>query len=111
MQSREFDRDYADAGEDEALAMVAMLRRIGGTLDTMWRQALMADGGQTAMRLGEASHGVHRALIALSSLSEIHQDPVLSLHETGPAQGRRGLEPHRPDRRRESALSTASPRQ
>ena len=44
--------------------LVGDLRAIAAAIDVAWRAALRGEGG-CAVRLGEASHGVHRALIAL----------------------------------------------
>ena len=42
------------------------LRRVATRLDLLWRESLESSAAaQMAMRLGESSHGVHRALIAL----------------------------------------------
>lgn len=51
---------------DPIPSVVAVLRQAAVALDAMWRESLLASGGETAVRLGEASHGVHRALIALT---------------------------------------------
>ena len=45
-------------------SLVGDLRAIAAAIDVAWRAALRGEGG-CAFRLGEASHGVHRALIAL----------------------------------------------
>jgi hypothetical protein len=49
----------------ELSGVLEILDRVSATLDVMWRTAV-GDGSETAVRLGEASHGVHRAIIALS---------------------------------------------
>ena len=45
--------------------VVALLRRAAGALDQMWHEAAFA-APHAVMGLGEASHSVHRALIALN---------------------------------------------
>ena len=50
----------------ELSGVLGLLQRVSRTLDLMWRSAV-SDGSGTALRLGEASHGVHRAIIALSA--------------------------------------------
>lgn len=54
----------ASANEDLA-DLIGSLRKVSGALDRLWRQALGSASGDLAMRLGDASQGVHRALIAL----------------------------------------------
>ncbi len=51
--------------EEEMIEVVVLLRRVGATLDRLWTHALSGGTGRDALRFGEASHGVHRALIAL----------------------------------------------
>lgn len=53
---------------DEARdGVLSLLQQAVRTIDEMWRSA-QADGQLTAaVALGEASHGVHRALIALQA--------------------------------------------
>jgi hypothetical protein len=46
--------------------LVEVLRRASVTIDFLWRTALAEGASDLALKLGEASHGVHRALIALS---------------------------------------------
>ncbi len=46
--------------------VLSLLQQAARTIDQMWRSA-QTDGRHTAaVSLGEASHGVHRALIALA---------------------------------------------
>jgi len=45
--------------------VVSLLRKAVAALDQMWHEALLSGSPHAAMGLGEASHGVHRALIAL----------------------------------------------
>ncbi len=54
-------------GAEPAVDVVGMLRQVSAALDSVWRAALASRAGDSAIRLGEASHGVHRALIALTS--------------------------------------------
>jgi hypothetical protein len=49
-------------------SVVALLDQAARTIDLMWRSAQMGSDTDEAWALGEASHGVHRALIALDSL-------------------------------------------
>ncbi len=55
-----FEADYAE------MDVLGMLRRVSNTIDLLWRSALTQGTGEVALKLGEASHGVHRALIALT---------------------------------------------
>ena len=57
----------AEADEPvELTELCAQLRRLARSLDALWRESLStAAGRRLSMRLGAASHGVHRALIAL----------------------------------------------
>jgi len=50
----------------ELSGVLDILERVSRTLDLMWRTAV-SDGSEAAVRLGEASHGLHRAIIALSA--------------------------------------------
>ena len=56
---------------DEVTNLVGVLREASVVLDALWRDALTGSDGESAIRLGEASHGVHRALIALSNFEAI----------------------------------------
>jgi hypothetical protein len=52
--------------EPEDLAeLIRVLRRVSAALDRLWNQSLADLSGDLAIRLGDASQGVHRALIAL----------------------------------------------
>jgi hypothetical protein len=54
------------AGEGADLVdVLAELRRVAAKLDRLGSQLRGPRMGRLAMRIGEASHGVHRALIAL----------------------------------------------
>ena len=57
-------------GEQATENIVDVLRRASVTLDAMWRAASHRGPTPSAIRLGEASHGVHRALIALRSFAD-----------------------------------------
>ncbi len=62
------DREQAVATRDENMfEIIGLLRQASAALDTIWREAMTTTAGESVIRLGEASHGVHRALIALSS--------------------------------------------
>lgn len=55
--------------------MVGYLRALAVVIDDGWRAALRGEGG-CAFRLGEASHGVHRALIAMEGyVSDVESGP------------------------------------
>lgn len=56
------DSETFDAG------LLVLLRRAGSVIDSMWHEALADGDADSAVQLGEASQGVHRALIALSAL-------------------------------------------
>jgi hypothetical protein len=47
------------------MEVCAQLRRVARSVDALMRETLTANAGSLSMRLGEASHAVHRALIAL----------------------------------------------
>lgn len=77
-----------DSSPGEDLAdLIGSLRKVSGALDRLWRQALGSASGDLAMRLGDASQGVHRALIALREDSG--RMPLLSpsLRRSRPAGG------------------------
>ena len=62
----------ARAFEEEAAAdsgLLNVLKYATAVIDSMWRSALSDGTGQTALHLGEASQGLHRAMIALTSLN------------------------------------------
>lgn len=59
---------YADIDIDGTYTETDVLRtlqRASWVVDRMWSAALEADTEQAAFRLGEASLGLHRALLAL----------------------------------------------
>lgn len=47
-------------------SLLVMLREASRAVDALWRDALAGGQADTAVRFGEASHGLHRALIALN---------------------------------------------
>ena len=53
------------SGDQQGVAVIDMLRQVSEALDLMWREALVGARGDTALRIGDATHCVHRALIAL----------------------------------------------
>ena len=53
-----------DVEVSDFVGVLDVLQRVSRTLDLMWRSAV-ANGSVAAASLGEASHGVHRAIIAL----------------------------------------------
>lgn len=57
---------YGADQEDGGSNLVEVLRRASATIDSLWRAALRDGTGEAALKLGEASHGLHRALIALT---------------------------------------------
>lgn len=67
MGDREVQRTIGLTGEPDAhvLDVVRLLRAAGAALDAIWREALLTNSGESILRISEASHGVHRALIAL----------------------------------------------
>lgn len=56
------DAELYDSG------LLLSLRRAGSVIDSMWHRALADGDADSAVQLGEASQGVHRALIALTAL-------------------------------------------
>jgi len=63
--------------EPEDLAeLIVVLRRASAALDRLWNQSLAGASGDLAIRLGDASQGVHRALIALKGDS--HGRPLMT---------------------------------
>lgn len=57
---------FGGESDPAGVNLVDVLRRASTTIDTLWRAALRDGTGEAALKLGEASHGLHRALIALS---------------------------------------------
>lgn len=57
--------DPSHLGQAAHEGILSLLQQAARTVDQMWHSA-QADGRNTAaVALGEASHGIHRALIAL----------------------------------------------
>jgi hypothetical protein len=54
-----------DSFEDRQDAVAAELGRVVIALDELWRDAVDAGTTDAAISLGDASHSVHRAVIAL----------------------------------------------
>jgi hypothetical protein len=55
--------------DEEYVVLLVRLRDASKVVDQLWR-ASVADGSlEMAMNLGEASHDIHRALIALENCS------------------------------------------
>jgi hypothetical protein len=54
-------------GNDEREGVLSLLQQAARTIDDMWRTAQVEGQNPTAVALGEASYGVHRALIALQA--------------------------------------------
>ena len=79
--------DLTSAPDDQVPDVVRLLRAAGAALDAIWREALLTNSGESVLRISEASHGVHRALIALDfDLTEAgDQSPA---HRTTSAGGR-----------------------
>ena len=63
---------------DPSIMVVDLVRRAAAALDSMWQESLLAGDSEAGMRLGEASHCVHRALIALDSRSPAQHSRPLS---------------------------------
>ena len=57
--------DLTRESENRVFEVVRLLRAAGAALDAIWREALLTNSGESILRISEASHGVHRALIAL----------------------------------------------
>lgn len=57
------DDRATDEGRDRVMRLLQQAAR---TIDLMWRSAQTDGQHSAAVALGEASHGVHRALIALT---------------------------------------------
>jgi hypothetical protein len=76
------------SASDDLAELIGSLRTVSGALDRLWRQALSSASGDLAIRLGDASQGVHRALIALRDDSG--RLPLLtpSLRRSRPTGGR-----------------------
>ncbi len=66
------ENEMSDLGADGGRSRVMnLLQQAARTIDLMWQSA-QTDGQHTAaVALGEASHGVHRALIALAEGSAL----------------------------------------
>lgn len=56
-------RDRTGTGD----CVLGLLEQAARTIDEMWRSAQAEGRHPAALALGEASHGVHRALIALQA--------------------------------------------
>lgn len=94
--------------------VVGLLREAVTALDQMWHEALLSASPHAVMELGDASHSVHRALIALSQPDHLEATVEISrtrmvgagLSGYGPAGGA----PVQPPclRRRQAALRTKS---
>ena len=70
-----------DGGVDRNVTeVVGLLRKAAAALDQMWHEALLSAAPHTVMSLGEASHGVHRALIALNQADRFE---VVGIARTG----------------------------
>jgi hypothetical protein len=62
--------------DNSADGVVNLLERAARTVDRMWRESQLDGDPEVAVALGEASYGVHRALIALRSTDPVG-DPAL----------------------------------
>ncbi len=58
---------YEQTIQGDRIELMAMLRQASLTIDNLWRAALSDGTDTSALQLGEASQGVHRALIALAA--------------------------------------------
>ena len=54
-------------GESEREGVLSLLQQAARTIDDMWRTAQTDADNSASVALGEASYGVHRALIALQT--------------------------------------------
>jgi hypothetical protein len=64
--------DLADAqaredADQQLGCVISLLQQAARTIDSMWRAAQSDGQSPPAVALGEASHGVHRAMIALQA--------------------------------------------
>lgn len=57
---------YAQRDRSSTGTVIRPLREASRLVDSLWRAAVAAGVRDEAMRLGEASHAIHRALVALS---------------------------------------------
>ncbi|HUJ65332.1 MAG TPA: hypothetical protein VLX59_07340 [Acidimicrobiales bacterium] len=74
-----------DAIREQTDLLTAELQRIAIRVDLLLEDSLAAGSGQT-MALGEASQGVHRALLALS-LQRLSAEMVVDVREWVPPLG------------------------
>jgi hypothetical protein len=58
-------RPGADARDRRLASLVGTLREASIALDEMWRDAVAGDDASRLVELGDASYGVHLALVAL----------------------------------------------
>ena len=53
-------------GTEECLASIATtLRQVSEALDTLWRDAVVTGDAERLVELGDASYGLHLAIVAL----------------------------------------------
>lgn len=62
-----------EAAYDEETHVVELVRRAGAAVDALWRAALDDGHGESALKFGEASQGIHRALIALGPVASLNR--------------------------------------
>ncbi len=55
-----------DDDEDTLSRLIDMLQQVDRTLDQMWQKTVPGGNFEDAIRVAEASHDIHRALIALT---------------------------------------------
>ena len=53
---------------EQTAGVIELLRQASAALDAIWQRALDGHGDSDALLVGEASQGVHRALIALAAI-------------------------------------------
>ena len=53
--------------ENSGASLLVLLREASRAVDALWRDALTGGQADSAVRFGEASQGLHRALIALNA--------------------------------------------
>jgi hypothetical protein len=65
-------------GGENLVEVIVTLRRVAVLLDQFWNESLDSDRCRMSMRLGDASHSVHRALIALEEAHRQDGGPITS---------------------------------
>ncbi len=76
MDDRHARTDHPTHDGEPVAEVIGLLRQASVALDSVWRAALSGRSGDAVIRLGEASHGVHRARIALTSADTPDVRPI-----------------------------------